>query len=304
MTSSIGRNLLRNAQLTFFPLCCILFLSGCSALTTRIGTGVANDLSSAILNHDDLETVRDGAPAYLLMVDSFVQDDDASPKLLQAAAQLYAAYAAVFVEQPDRAKRLSSRARRYGERALCGEASPDAASVTIDFGECGWSGLPHESLVGELDKLGQKNTASLYAFTLSWLGWIRAHSDDFVALADLPKVETALNTLRSLDPEYEAANIQLYLGILNTLRPPALGGKPEVGRQHFERAVQLSGGRDLSAKVEYARGYAKLVYDRELHDRLLKEVMDASIEYPGYTLTNALAQRQAEELLKSADDYF
>ena len=33
---------------------------------------MAENLSAAILNQDDPETVRDGAPAYLLMLDSFI----------------------------------------------------------------------------------------------------------------------------------------------------------------------------------------------------------------------------------------
>jgi hypothetical protein len=89
-----------------------------------------------------------------------------------------------------------------------------------------------------------------------------------------------------------------------TLRPPALGGQPEKGREYFERAIEISGGNDLSAKLEYARSYARPLYKRELHDRLLNEVLAADAEVPGYTLTNVLAQRDAVELLSSADDYF
>jgi hypothetical protein len=73
---------------------------------------------------------------------------------------------------------------------------------------------------------------------------------------------------------------------------------------HFERAVQLSAGRDLMAKVEYARRYARIIYDRELHDRLLREVLDADAQEPGLTLSNVLAKRQAQELLASAESYF
>ena len=71
-----------------------------------------------------------------------------------------------------------------------------------------------------------------------------------------------------------------YLGILNSLRPPALGGNPELARSHFERAIELSGGQDLSIKVEYARRYARLVFDQELHDRLLTEVLNAPADAP------------------------
>ena len=96
----------------------------------------------------------------------------------------------------------------------------------------------------------------------------------------------------------------MYLGILNTLRPPALGGKPEVGRAYFEQALVLTGGRDLSVKVEYARGYARLMYERELHDRLLNEVLAAEVKQKGFTLANRLAQQQAKDLLASADEHF
>jgi hypothetical protein len=95
-----------------------------------------------------------------------------------------------------------------------------------------------------------------------------------------------------------------YLGILATLRPPALGGEPEKGKDYFERAIELTGGRDLNVKVEYARGYARLLYERDLHDRLLNEVMDADPDVPGYTLTNVLAQQDAARLLANADEYF
>jgi hypothetical protein len=78
----------------------------------------------------------------------------------------------------------------------------------------------------------------------------------------------------------------------------------EQGKEYFERAIELTEGRDLSAKVEFARGYARTLYERELHDQLLNEVMAADPEMPGLTLTNVLAQRDAADLLATADDYF
>jgi hypothetical protein len=83
-----------------------------------------------------------------------------------------------------------------------------------------------------------------------------------------------------------------------------MGGKPEEGRRQFEKAIAISGGDDLMAKVEYARRYARMVFNRELHDRLLREVLAADPVQPGLTLGNVLAQRQARELLESAADYF
>jgi len=68
--------------------------------------------------------------------------------------------------------------------------------------------------------------------------------------------------------------------------------------------VLLTDGEDLAAKVEFARGYARLMYDRELHDRLVAEVLEADPEVDGYTLTNVLAQRDAAMLAATAEEYF
>jgi hypothetical protein len=57
-------------------------------------------------------------------------------------------------------------------------------------------------------------------------------------------------------------------------------------------------------KVIFAKIYARMMFDRKLHDRLLKEVMAADPYVPDYTLLNTLAQIQAQELIDSADDYF
>ncbi len=52
-------------------------------------------------------------------------------------------------------------------------------------------------------------------------------------------------------------------GILATLLPEAMGGKPEQGRADFERVIELSDGRNLMAKVLLADSYARLVFDRD-----------------------------------------
>ncbi|MCU0558351.1 MAG: hypothetical protein MUF67_13735 [Desulfobacterales bacterium] len=47
-------------------------LSGCAALLSNAAADFSDDLSYAILNADDLETVEAGGPAYLLMVDGLI----------------------------------------------------------------------------------------------------------------------------------------------------------------------------------------------------------------------------------------
>jgi hypothetical protein len=272
----------------------LLALSGCASMMSSAASGLADNLSSAVLNQNDPETVRDGAPAYLLLLDSFLEGSPDDPALNAAAANLYASYGAVFADDPERAKRLTEKARNYSSRALCVSYKPS----------CDWPGMQYEDFVATLDGLRTKHADLVYTQGFASLAYIRAHSDDYVALAELPNMQALLSRYLQISDGESDATVYVYLGILATLRPPALGGEMEKGKEYFERAIELTDGRDLSAKVEYARGYARTLYERELHDQLLNEVMAADPEVPGFTLTNVLAQRDAVELLATADDYF
>jgi hypothetical protein len=273
-------------------LACLL--AACASVVASAGSGLAGNLSKAMMNQDDPEIVRDGAPAYLLMLDSFVEGSPENQAVLSAAAELYAAYGVVFVDDPARAQKLTARARSYGQRALC----------AADAHACGIWASSYDDFVDGLRGLTEKDVAALYTFGLSWIAYIQAHNDDWSALARLPHAEAAFVRVQDLDSSYQAANVEHYLAVLNTIRPPALGGDFDAGKAHFNRAISLSEGKDLSVKVDFAKYYARTLYDRELHDQLLNEVLAADPNQRGYILFNTLAQQDAIALLASADDYF
>ncbi len=271
-----------------------LLLSGCAAIIGKVADGFSDNLTTAFLNQDDPETVRAGMPAYMLLVDSFVQGEKPSASMLSAAANLYASYGAVFTDDDVRASRLTRHARRRASEAMC-----------LSFADsCRWDVQTFEDFEASLSGINQKQAKLLYVYGFAMLAYIRAHSSDWNALAELPQAEAILTRYLELAGDDAEASAHTYLGILMTLRPPAMGGKPEEARGHFEKAIAKTGGQDLSVKVEYAKGYAKTLYERELHDRLVSEVLTASPYADGYTLMNVLAKEEAAALQASADDYF
>jgi len=72
---------------------------------------------------------------------------------------------------------------------------------------------------------------------------------------------------------------------------------------HFEKAIKINEAY-LMTKVIYAQQYARLMFDQELHNRLLNEVLLAEPVVEGMTLTNLIAQERAKDLLASSKDYF
>ncbi len=266
-------------------------LAGC----TTAGD-IADDLGTAMAAQRDPQVVRDGGPAYLIMADALVRasPDEAGPHL--TAARLYGAYAGAFVEEPERRRRLTQQALDYAARALCLRFERLCAAREMHFEAF------RDAVGAEIDDT--EGSETLYRFAAAWAGWIRARSDDYGALARLPHLETALEHVLHLTPAIDHGNAHVYLGVLRSQRPESLGGRPEAAREHFERAIEISEGRNLMARTLYAEHYARLLFDRTLHDRLLDEVLAADAEAGELTLSNTLAQERARELLASADDYF
>ena len=267
------------------------FVGGC---VSYVGGLAADTLSSAILNQDDPLVVQSGLPAYLLIVDGFIAQNPGRAGMLSAGAQLFALYGSRFARDEEHAAAMTWKARRYGQRAVCLVHEP----------ACEWEGMEYDQFVLELEGIEDRQVEYLYAYAVSWLSHLDATSSDWSAVAELPWVQAAMERVLALDETYDNGGIHVYLGILYALRPPALGGQPDVAKGHFERSIALSQGTDLSAKVEYARRYARMMFDQELHDRLLTEVLEAPVEVPGRTLFNVLAQQDAAVLLESSQEYF
>lgn len=271
-----------------------MLLFGCSSFISSATVDMTESLSHAILNNNDPATVEAGGPAYLLMIDSMLYRNPDNESLLRSAADIYTAYTDVFVEDNARAKKLTHKALDYALRAICVGRSDACTLRQSNFQEFN----------KVISKMNKNNVPGLFTLGSAWSAWIQAHRQDWNAVAEISRVQAIMERVVELDECYHDGAAHLYLGVLATFLPPALGGKPHVGRQHFERVLEISNNRNLMVKVLYARHYARLMFDRELHDRLLNEVIEAQPDIPGYALSNALAQQKARELLDSAEDYF
>ena len=269
-------------------------LAACAGVVNKASQRLADSLTAGVLDQDDVALARDGIPAWLMLVDGVIHGDPANSGALLAGSRLYGAYAGGFVDDPLRARRLSARSFDYARRATCVELP--ALCRQID--------APFDAFQVELARARAGNVRLLYTLASAWAGRIQANSGDWKAIADIPKVQALLERVVALDPVYSSGEPYMSLGVLATLRPASLGGKPEQGRADFEKALALSDGRNQMVRVLYAEHYARLVFDRDLHDKLLNEVLAADPHAPGLTLINVLAQQRARKLLDSGKDYF
>ncbi len=281
-------------RLRFVLLLCVCLTAACGSVMRRATQQFSDNLTTAILNEDDTGLVRDGVPAYLLLIDGLIEGDPQNPDILLAGAKLYGAYAGGFVDDGERAQRLAGRAYSYARRALCLREKPLCDALDGSF----------DAFAAALKQADAKDIATIYGFASAWAGKIQVNSGDWNAIADLPKLQALLQRANEIDEHYDNGGASLYLGVINSIRPASLGGKPEEGKAYFDKALELSGGRNQMVRVLYAQFYARLVFDQALHDKLLNDVLAADPVAPKLTLINTLAKRKAKALLESGKDYF
>jgi len=270
----------------------LLLLAGCANIPANY---LASSVADGIRNQQDIDTAGVGIPSYLLMIDGLLVKSPRESGLLMAGARLYGTYATLFVKEEERAILLSDRALEYARRAVCIEEPRLCAKEARAYPRF----LELVRGISDRDHL-----PFLYTYATTWAAWIQVNSSRWSSLADVPKVQALLEAVMELDEDYDHGQAHVYLGVINAQLPPSMGGHPDVARAHFERAIELTNGHNLIAKVEYARTYARLLFDRELHDRLLKEVLAANPRVNGLTLSNVIAQQQARILLAESEEYF
>lgn len=269
-------------------------LSACGQLISNAKQEFAEDLSATILSFDDPETIKKGVPAYLILISSMIRGEPENADLLESGAKLYGAYASGFTDTADSKKALANRAFDYASRAMC----------IRDQGFCDVKKLSYFEFERLLATIEKPQAEHLFVFVSSWAGLIEANSSDWNAVADLPKVKAGIQRVLDIDESVNNGNAHLYMAVMESLLPPTLGGKPALAKKHFDRAIEISKGHNLMAKVLYAEKYARMLFDRKLHDELLQQVIDADVGPEDQILVNTLAKQKAAELLLEADDYF
>jgi len=279
---------------TLTPFLFLLLCSGCASVIGSAAGDLADQLGRATRAADDPQLVASALPAYMLLLDGMLLDDPESSELQMGAAKLYSAYAGLFVSDSARQKKLAHKGYLAAVTAVCLE----------DEDWCKLTTLPFDQFQQMADEIVDEDTELAFNLALSWAGYIQAASDDWKVVANLSKVQYLLESIATKQPDYGRGDVQLYLGIIKSLVPPALGGKPEIARQHFERARQYSDGENLAVEVAIAEHYARAVFDRKLHDQLLTSVLNSQVQSDEFRLSNQLAKLKAQKLLESADEFF
>ena len=279
-------------------LCIIVVPSACVSnkqMTVGSTAMLLEDISKSANKQSDLRVIREGMPAYLMLIDGMVEALPDNKRLLISAAQLYASYASAFIQDEDQiyATALYARARDYALRALEQNGFKNPATRPFDDFEIG------------LYDLGKNDVPYIFWAASCWGSWISLNRGSMEAMAELPRVELLMKRVLELDEAFYYGGAHIFMGVLDASKPRVAGGDLDRARDHFLKAIELGDGKFLMARIYYADSYAKKAFDRELFISILEKVLATPADItPELTLLNTVAHTKAKEMLNQVDEYF
>ena len=288
----------------------ISLASGCSVRTfavNQFGDALAAS-GSSFGSDNDVELIGAAAPFSLKLTESILAETPNHRGLLLAASRGFVQYAYAYVELPAdeledrdfqgayaqraRARGLYIRARDYGLRGL--EISHPGLGKAIQHD-------PEEAL----SVTTTEDVELLYWTAVSWAAAISLSKDNPRMLADLPIVEALAQRALALDENFKHGAIHVFLINFEMGRAGMNPGAARRARTHFDRALQLSAGKDAAPYVTFAEAVCITEGNRtEFRSVLQRAVKIDPNAQPETRLANLIMQHRARWLLGRTDQLF
>jgi hypothetical protein len=257
---------------------------------------------------DDPEFVRTGAPATLKMVEMMLDSQPAHPGLLLTACSGFTQYAYAFLQVEsemaanaaestalrDRASRMYSRARRYCTRELGTRHAALRDALDRE---------PARALT-LLERTSRVDVPALFWTGAAWAGELSVSPNQILRVGEVAVVRALLTRALALDEGWGDGTIHEAMIAVEGL-PALVGGSPARAREHFDRAVALTGGQSAFAYVTLATSVAVPARNRAEFEKALKQALAVDVsKRPQIRLANLIAQRRARFLLTNGDRLF
>jgi predicted anti-sigma-YlaC factor YlaD len=287
-------------------LIALIALSSSACSPKRIGINrMADALSqtaTAYSSDSDPEFVRLAAPSTLKMVEMLLDQDPRHQGLLLTACRGFTQYAYGFLQldaeltnDTARADELTTRARTMYLRAK------EYCWRGLEVRRPGLRSMTTRDPEAAVSQLAASDIPAIYWLAAAWGGEFGLATNQLARLPDLVAIRVLLTRAVALQENWERGALHEALIALDGMSP-LLGGSAARAREHFERAVVLSGGQSAFAYVTLASTVSVRNRDRAEFDRLLRAALAIDAErHPATRLMNLIAQKQARGLLARAD---
>ena len=275
--------------------------NGTSKLFVRAAPGLEQ--------HWDYELAGEALPGNIVQMEGLLRVVPENEILVTNAIKLYTAYAYGWIE--DRVEELQGQNDYAAAEAQLTRArymylrARDLAKHLIALEHDGFdekydAGLEEfeQWLDTEFESDEPEDARGLFFAGYAWASYINASKSDMAAVADLPFAIALVERSVEIDPTFFNGSGTVLLAVVATSAP---GAQIETAEPMWQRALEITEGKNLLVKVNMARTLAVKKQDRAMYIRLLTEVLEAGDINPEARLQNMIAKRRAARYLRQVD---
>ncbi|MEM9691901.1 MAG: TRAP transporter TatT component family protein, partial [Myxococcota bacterium] len=141
---------------------------------------------------------------------------------------------------------------------------------------------------------GKEDAELLFWFGQAWMARVGLLKDQPAIVGELFIGVAAMERSVELNPTFNAGSGYAVLGAYHARTRMAELGEAKAD---FEKAIELSGGKNLLVKFNYAARYHCMKQDRTAYTNVLEEIVAAGDIVPELRLLNTIAKRRARRFL-------
>lgn len=283
---------------------------GCSVRSMAVNA-VADSLAQqgdVFARDEDPELVREAIPFGLKTYESVLEAAPDHRGLLLATGSGFIQYAYAFVAREAdeidaddirEARRLRARAKKLFLRGR------DYVLRGIELQHPGFVDDLRRDPAGTMERTRVSDAPFLYWAGTGWTAALMVEKGDLGLVADLPLAGALLLRSAELDPAYKQGAAHEILVSYEGGRSEAMGGSAAKAREHYAKALALSGGRRASVHLALAESVAVREQNLGEFKALLEKALAVDPDAdPSQRLVNVLARRRAIWLNSRIPDLF
>jgi predicted anti-sigma-YlaC factor YlaD len=294
-------------------LCSLLLLlallPACSIRKSAFKT-IGSALSGAadeFARDEDPELVRGAIPFSLKVMETVLKEDPKNATLISGLAKGFVSFSYGFILQDadelddkdkvaakaarDRATKLFLRGRDYGMKYFALKNPNFAADLKAN---------PKKAV----QSATKADVPMLFWTALGWAGALST-SRDFMMLPQIPQFEAMLERALELDEAYDSGSIHSFYITYEMAKLTAKADKATLAKKHFDRAMELAGGKQAGPLVSYAESVLVPAKNRAEFESTLRQALKVDVNSaPDSRVLNLILQKRARWLLNRADKLF
>jgi predicted anti-sigma-YlaC factor YlaD len=288
-----------------------VLVGSCSLKQLAIDTvidSLSGDGGSVFTGDDDPELIGEALPFSLKLYEILLTQSPEHTGLLYTTGMGFVMYANAFVQAPsdrlpDEEYKLRNRMRARAKKLYI-----RGRDYLLDALEVRHPGFKEAALFGEVEELlshaDDEDIPFLYWCGAAWMGAISIDSFDAKLGITRNTAIALMDRAFDIDETWGDGTIhEFYVSYYGGL-PEMLGGSEEKARFHFDRAIELSGGRKAGPYVSLATAVSVKNQDVGEFRELLEKALEVEIDDPDSRLVTIIMQEKARWLLDHVDDFF